>query len=96
MSAEAFRLRELATNFQTHDILFKMNKLSEDVILVILQYLEFARPDVPPRLVNDLKIAIRYPSSSETVEKETSVHNEGTRSYFGLGHIRGFKHEQAI
>ena len=52
----------MSTGFQTavafsvgHNILFKMNKLSEDVILVILQQLEFTRPDVPAKLVSDFK-----------------------------------------
>ena len=92
----------MSTGFQTAvafsdglNILFKMNKLSEDTILVILQYLEFARPDVPAKLVSDLKSTFDIQLAVKR-EKETSVHNEDTRSYFGLGHIRGFKYGRQI
>jgi hypothetical protein len=53
MSLEAFRLRRLATKAQTYVALFCLSQLVEDVIFVILEYLEFARPDVSPKLVND-------------------------------------------
>jgi surface protein len=53
MSLEASRLRRLATKAQTYVVLSCLKQLFKDVILVILEYVEFARPDISPKLVND-------------------------------------------
>ena len=53
MSLEAIRLRSLATKAQTYVVLSCLKQLFKDVIYVILEYVEFARPDVSPKLVND-------------------------------------------
>ncbi|MFN9982515.1 MAG: hypothetical protein ACK53Y_21485, partial [bacterium] len=43
----------MATKAQTYDVLSSLKRLIDDVIFVILEYVEFARPDVSPKLVND-------------------------------------------